>query len=86
MQVQVKSLVQAYKERFISGDAMEAPRYSRLKRVLQRIGESILQDVPSELAACEICRKTECTEDEWIVCDNRIAHAKCLEGIEEGKS
>lgn len=61
---------------------MEMSRYSRLKRVLQRIGESIARDVPPELAACELCNKTECAHDEWIECDNRIAHAKCLEAIE----
>lgn len=62
---------------------MDAPRHSRLKRILQRIGESIARDTPPELAACEICHKTDCTHDEWIVCERRIAHAKCLEAIED---
>jgi hypothetical protein len=58
---------------------MDEQNRSRLKRVLQTISQQFIQDVPPELSACEICRKTECSQDEWIVCENRIAHAKCLE-------
>ncbi len=57
----------------------------RLQRLLQGIGRRIIQDVPVELDACEICRKTECTQDEWIVCEERIAHAKCLEALHDKK-
>jgi len=55
---------------------------NRLKRLLQDISQRIIQDVPPELDACEICRKTECSQDEWIMCENRIAHAKCLEAFQ----
>jgi len=65
---------------------MDAEKRSRLRRVLQQIGRSIIQDVPVGLDACEICRKTECTQDEWIVCENRIAHSKCLEEIDYRKA
>lgn len=58
---------------------------SRLRQVLQSIGRRIIQDVPPKLDACEICRKTECSHDEWIVCENRIAHAKCLEALQDKK-
>jgi hypothetical protein len=55
-----------------------------LKRLLQGIiSQHIIQDVPPELDACEICRKTECLQDEWIACENRIAHAKCLETFQD---
>jgi hypothetical protein len=50
----------------------------RLKRLLTTIGQRIIQEVPPELDACEICRRTECLQDEWIVCENRIAHVRCL--------
>jgi hypothetical protein len=53
---------------------------SRLKRLLQTIGQRTIQEVPPGLYACETCRRTECLQDEWIVCQNRIAQAKCLEG------
>ena len=56
---------------------------NQLKRLLQRISQHIIQDVPPELHACEICRKTECLQDEWIACENRIAHVKCLETIQD---
>jgi hypothetical protein len=64
---------------------MDAQTRARLKQLLQRIGKRIVQDVPHELDACEICRKSECTHDEWIVCENRIAHAKCLEELQDKK-
>jgi hypothetical protein len=65
---------------------MNAAKQSRLRRVLQRMARSIVQHVPNDLDACEICRKTECTQDEWIVCEDRIAHAKCLEEIDNKKA
>jgi transcription initiation factor IIE alpha subunit len=52
---------------------------SKLKRLLQSISQHAIQEVPPEMYACEICRRTDCSQDEWIVCENRIAHAKCLE-------
>jgi hypothetical protein len=58
---------------------MDEQNRSRLKRILQTISQQLIQEIPPELSACEICRKTECSQDEWIVCENRIAHAKCLE-------
>jgi hypothetical protein len=56
---------------------------SRLKHLLQTISRHVIQDVPPEMYACEICRRTDCSQDEWIVCENRIAHAKCLEGHQD---
>jgi hypothetical protein len=58
--------------------AMDDPAKGRLKRLLNKIGERAIREVPPELYACEICRRTECLHDEWIVCENRIAHARCL--------
>ena len=35
--------------------------------------EQLVQDVPEELAVCEFeCRKLECTQGEWEVCDRRL--------------
>ena len=59
---------------------MNKEQKSRLQRLLQRFA----QEVPPELEACLICQKSECSQDEWIACDNRIAHAKCLKKIQEG--
>ena len=57
---------------------MDEPARSRWKRLLKTIGQQAIREVPPELYACEICRRTECFQDEWIVCENRIAHARCL--------
>ena len=64
---------------------MDARKRGRLRRVLKRLAKSIVEDVPPGLAACEICSKTHCTNDEWIVCEGHIAHAKCLEEIDTTK-
>ncbi len=58
---------------------------SMLKRLLHTTSQHIIQDVPPELHACEICRKTECLQDEWITCENRLVHAKCIGEIEDKK-
>jgi hypothetical protein len=58
---------------------MDKEQTSRLQRLLQRF----VQDVPPELEACQICRKSECSQDEWIACGKRIAHARCLKKIQE---
>lgn len=56
-----------------------------LKHTLKKLKNEIIQDVPNELAECLLCGKTECHNDEWIKCENRIAHMKCLEKSEESK-
>lgn len=61
---------------------MEKQRQSWLRRLLQRIGAGIIADVPSELYACEVCRKNQCAQGDWVVCENRIAQAKLLEAIQ----
>ena len=46
------------------------------KRLWEKIKNEIVQDVPSELEECMVCGKTKCTNQEWISCENRIAHMK----------
>jgi hypothetical protein len=65
---------------------MESIKQNRLKRLLQSIVDGIVQDVPPELDVCEMCRKPRCSQDEWIVCENRILHMKCLEAYEKKTS
>ncbi|MCB0192248.1 MAG: hypothetical protein KDJ65_09930 [Anaerolineae bacterium] len=60
---------------------MDNQKRNVLRNLLKRIKDEWVQEIPLELSACEVCRKTECNQDEWIVCENRIAHAKCLEEI-----
>jgi hypothetical protein len=54
-----------------------------LKQLFRRAGDGIVQDVPPELDVCESCRKPVCNQEEWIVCENRIAHVKCLEAFRQ---
>jgi len=55
---------------------MTETRQSGLKGLFQRIKRAIIQDVPPELYACEICRKTQCAHGEWLTCENRIAQER----------
>lgn len=65
---------------------MNNPRIYKLKTILKNFKNEIIQDVPDELGECEICRKTECSNDKWITCENRIAHMKCLEEMEKSQN
>jgi hypothetical protein len=56
-----------------------------MKSLFQRIKGQIIREVPPELYACEICRKSECSQDEWLACENRIMHAKCAEALQGKK-
>lgn len=62
---------------------MRSPNLNKLKGVFEKFKNEIIQEVPNELSECEICRKTECSEDKFISCKNRIVHMKCLEEIEK---
>lgn len=52
---------------------------SILTKLWRKIKSAIVQDLPVELDACELCRKTECSQGHWQDCTNRIEHAKRLE-------
>lgn len=62
---------------------MEYRILNKLRQLLRRTGGGIIQDIPPELDVCESCRKPICYQDEWIVCENRIAHVKCLEAFRQ---
>jgi hypothetical protein len=64
---------------------MNNTKIDKLKRILKNCKNGIIQDVPNELAECLVCRKNECHNDEWIKCENRIAHMKCLEKLAKNK-
>jgi hypothetical protein len=44
------------------------------KRLLKKIKNEIVQDVPSELEECLVCGKNKCPNEKWTSCENRIAH------------
>ena len=64
---------------------MNNSKLDKLKRTLKNLKNKIIQDGPNELAECLVCGKTKCTNDEWIKCENRIAHMKYLEESEKNK-
>jgi len=41
-------------------------------RLLSKIRSAVITETPIELAACEYCRKTECSQGNWETCENRI--------------
>ena len=52
---------------------LEKPRVtSFFQRMFQRLSRLIIEDVPPEIDACETCRETECTEERFETCENRI--------------
>lgn len=56
---------------------------NKLTKLIKVIKEDLIQDVPNELAACEICRKKECSEALWENCENRINLMKKLNNSNE---
>lgn len=63
---------------------MHQKKRNALREVLQRIKNNLIEETPTE--SCEICRKTDCSEDEWITCEDRIAHANCLKEYKARKA
>lgn len=48
-----------------------------LRRIWRRLCNSLIQDVPPELAACEFsCRKLHCGTSEWATCEHRMKLAE----------
>jgi hypothetical protein len=44
-----------------------------LCRSSRSVSDSIVQEVPAELAFCEIvCRKEQCSAKEWATCERRL--------------
>lgn len=48
----------------------------RLSGLLSWVRRSLIQPVPPELEACEVCGKLRCPDDEWKSCERRLATAE----------
>jgi len=48
----------------------------RLRGLVDRLKQSVVQPIPPELEACEVCGKLDCSQDEWGRCQQRIAVEK----------
>jgi hypothetical protein len=44
-----------------------------LSRWWHRLQDAVVQDMPAELEACEDCRVTDCTQQQWQQCARRLA-------------
>lgn len=60
---------------------------SYLKDFWQR---HVIQEVPVELAACEMCSVGQCPQEKWLTCPNRIFHQEretaCRRAISQSAS
>ena len=55
---------------------------NKLKNILKSLKNNIIQEVPNELYACEMCKK-KCINEQWISCKNRIMHMRRLEYLDK---
>ena len=51
---------------------------ARLSGLISRVKRWVVQPVPPELEACEVCGKLRCADDEWKSCEKRIATAEFI--------
>lgn len=48
----------------------------------ERILEHFVSEVPDELARCEFdCSVEECTEEDWVQCENRLKVAAAIQAF-----
>ena len=44
--------------------------------------DQIIQDIPEDCAVCEFdCRKTQCTQDQWMLCSRRLDALRASEQV-----
>lgn len=55
----------------------------KLNKITCFIKKHLIDDVPNELAACELCRLPTCSNEKWKGCKNRLALKERLEKEEE---
>jgi hypothetical protein len=40
---------------------------------------AVTEDCPPELAACQVCQRDRCPNEEWLKCERRLAAKRYLE-------
>jgi hypothetical protein len=48
-----------------------------------KVKDSILQDCPSDIYACEICDDLDCTNEKWLSCPIRLDAAEFMEAFKK---
>jgi hypothetical protein len=57
--------------------AQKEEMVSYFRRLRQWITTRLIQDVPEDTAVCEFdCRKLECRQGEWKICERRLRGIK----------
>lgn len=51
----------------------------KFTKIAAFIKRHLVDDVPSDLAACELCRLPTCSNEKWIDCKNRLVHKERLD-------
>jgi hypothetical protein len=49
---------------------------ARLSGLISRVKRSVIQPIPPELEACEVCGELRCADDKWKSCEKRLATAE----------
>ncbi len=49
------------------------------KKFVRNLQQIVISDAPNEVIACHFCNATECTEENWQKCSNRLAQNEFLE-------
>ena len=55
----------------------------KFSQILKNIKNSFIQECPPELYACEICKKLDCNNAEWIECQERQKSAEFMETLDK---
>ena len=50
----------------------------RVRELMLRLKRSVVQHIPAELEACEVCGKLDCRGAEWASCEKRLASAEFI--------
>jgi hypothetical protein len=54
----------------------------KINQAFGRVKASIIQDCPPELIECQVCGKPECSSEEWLNCEKRLASSRLIRSSE----
>ena len=57
----------------IAADGSNVHAWSWIGRLFHRASTAIIDDVPAEIEACEMCREADCGGDKFKTCQTRLS-------------